>query len=77
MSNYTYVQDLGNRDGMAFVIQNVNTGVVGPSTGGIGYGDNGQVEGGIPFSVAVEFDTYKVGALAIDSIALALTIRIE
>lgn len=60
MSNYTFVQDLGNRDGMAFVIQNVNTNAVGPAKGGIGYGDNGVLMSGIQSSVAVEFDTYKV-----------------
>ncbi|MFL6302230.1 MAG: lectin-like domain-containing protein [Candidatus Sulfotelmatobacter sp.] len=47
-------------DGLAFVIQNSPTGTaaLGPGGGGIGYGDVDGSTGGIPNSLAVEFDTY-------------------
>jgi hypothetical protein len=47
-------------DGLAFVIQNspAGTAAIGPGGGGIGYGDVDGSTGGIPNSLAVEFDTY-------------------
>jgi len=49
---------LGNKDGLAFVIQTQRGTVVGPGEGGIGYGDTNDLFGGIRKSIAIEFDTY-------------------
>lgn len=54
---------LGNADGFAFVIQNSALTALGPAGCGMGYGDSSTgcapAVGGIPASLAVEFDTYQ------------------
>lgn len=63
-TNYTF-QHNGNQGGMAFVVRVADgkVGVVGPGSGGIGYGDAGQAGvTGLSRSLAVEFDTFKVRA---------------
>ncbi|ELR22773.1 Filamin repeat domain containing protein [Acanthamoeba castellanii str. Neff] len=60
-TNYTF-QHNGNQGGMAFVVRVADgkVGVVGPGSGGIGYGDAGQAGvTGLSRSLAVEFDTFK------------------
>ena len=57
-----------NADGIAFVIQNSSQGAsaLGPDGCGIGFGDSASgcvpVTGGIPNSVAIEFNTYGNGS---------------
>jgi hypothetical protein len=46
-------------DGFAFVIQNSSLVALGPQGSGLGYGNYGG-GGGIPNSLAVEFDTYQL-----------------
>lgn len=58
-SNNSFVPGSGNPDGIAFVIQNQHVPTVGPGEGGLGYGDIGDLAGGIKHSIAVEFDTYQ------------------
>jgi len=56
---------LGNADGFAFVIQNSALTALGPGGCGMGYGDSSTgcapAAGGIPASLAIEFDTYQNG----------------
>ena len=64
-TNYTFQAPNGNQGGMAFVVRVADgkVGVVGPGSGGIGYGDAGQAGvTGLSRSLAVEFDTFKVPA---------------
>ena len=53
-------------DGFAFVIQNSSLSALGPGGCGIGFGDSSSgcapAAGGIPNSVAIEFNTYNNGA---------------
>jgi len=53
----------GNADGFAFVIQNSALAALGPDGCGLGYGDSNTgcapTTGGIPYSLAIEFDTYQ------------------
>src|SRR5208337_3987360 len=53
----------GNADGIAFLIQNFAANALGPDGCGIGFGDSSSgctpQTGGIPNSLAVEFNTYQ------------------
>lgn len=49
----------GGADGFAFVIQNHGSSSLGPGGSSQGYGDAYDSAGGIPNSVAVEFDTFR------------------
>ncbi len=62
--------DAGNADGIAFLIQNspAGTTALGPDGCGIGFGDDTQIgctssTGGIPNSLAVEFNSYLNGSI--------------
>ena len=54
---------LGPADGIAFLIQNSSTSALGPDGCGIGFGDSASgcapSTGGIPNSLAIEFNTYQ------------------
>ena len=47
----------GRADGFAFVVQNCNPTALGVAGSSLGYGDAGEL-GGIPNSLAIEFDTF-------------------
>ena len=51
----------GGADGLAFAIQNHSPSALGPPGSGLGYGATKPSRGGIPNSLAVEFDTHSAG----------------
>jgi hypothetical protein len=59
----TTPEGAGNADGIAFVIQNSALTALGPNGCGIGFGDSSSgctpSTGGIPNSLAIEFNTYQ------------------